>query len=178
MTRGKSCLGHAAALAAVLVTVGLAHAGVSKKVQAKFKGQILISDEALPDAAADDAATIKLYQEMRKNEIQGSVRDDVASWQFHQTAFLPRAPGVGDLSLDFYRVDGNKRIYVADVGLVVDPGLTIVSGSVSISEDDNVTRGTTYEVVLSGKVGGKEVKFARTTLTLKAGKPPARRAGK
>jgi hypothetical protein len=176
MTPGNSHRAGAA-LIAVLLAAAAAHAGVSKKVQAKFKGQILISDDALPDSAGDDAATIKTYQDLSKKELQGDVRDDVASWSFYQTAFLAKAPNVGELSLDFYRIDGNQRLYVADVGLVVDPGLTIVSGQVEISEDDNVTRGTTYEVVLSGKVGGKEVRFAKTILTLKAGKAPAKRAG-
>ena len=163
---------HRSHVAVVVGLVGLAlalvaHAGMSKKVQNKFKGRILISDEELPDGdSSDDAGTIRKFEKLHKTSVQSDKVDDVASWTFFYTAFLKTQPGSGGLTMDFHKTDKAKT-YVANSRLEVDSSLTIISGRLTIDENEGPNPGTAYDVIIRGKKGGKEIELARTRLTLK-----------
>jgi hypothetical protein len=145
--------------------VSTADADISKKVQAAFKGKLLISDAPLPDSAGDDKATIAAYNKAVIKEVKGEPGDEVTSWRFNFTAFLTKAPGKADLSLDFYNA---SKEYVANKRLTVTDGsLTVISGEISFDENDNVNPNTTYTLQLTGKVKGKEVVFASAMLSMK-----------
>ena len=147
--------------AALVLGLGAApaHADLSKKVIAAFKGKILVSDGPL-EPAGDDKATIAAFKKKSLTEVAGSPNgDEVQQWTFVYTAFL-KSSGATSLKLEFY--DGTK--YVADQALSgVDPKLTVLNGDVSLSEDDGLTKGKRYTLKLTGTVKGKEVVFATSS---------------
>jgi hypothetical protein len=156
------------AAAALVASAWVAHASVSKSVEKKFKGRILVTDEPLPMADGEsDGETIKLFEKLNKKAVQGAKGEEASSWTFHYTAFLKQPSGTSDLSLDFHKLDKDKT-YVANSRLSgVDPKLTIVTGMLTIDENEGPAAGTTYDLVLRAKKGSKEIELARTRVTLK-----------
>lgn len=155
------------ALALVLTAMGTAHADVSKKVQKTFRGDILITQGPLPEVVGEDAEVIGAYKKARARSLKHTENEGVAEWSFDYTAFLKKAPKVSSLSVDFYTADKDK-LYVANKGLMgVDPNGTILSGTLTINEDDGLNRGRTYLVKITGKVKGRDVTFAETKITMK-----------
>jgi hypothetical protein len=155
------------ALALVLTAIGTAHADVSKKVQKAFRGDILITQGPLPEVAGDDAEVISAYKKARAKSLKHTESDGVAEWSFDYTAFLKKQPKITSLSVDFYTADKDK-LYVANKGLMgIDPNLPILSGTLTINEDDGLNRGRTYLVKITGKVRGRDVTFAETKVTMK-----------
>ncbi|RMH42002.1 MAG: hypothetical protein D6689_09395, partial [Deltaproteobacteria bacterium] len=92
--------------------------------------------------------------------------DGVKAWTFYYTAFLKTAPKTDELSMDFHTAD-KKKAYVANKRLQVDRNLTVVTGRVTITEDDGPAAGRTYHVILRARRGNRDIDLARTTLTLK-----------
>jgi hypothetical protein len=150
-------------IALVASTLSLAGADVTPKVQKAFRGRILITPNGLPDARSTDDETIALFKKSNASKLEGTKNDDgVSQWSFQFTAFLKTAPKVTSLSFDFY-TDDKEKLYVANKGMMgVDPAMDIISGSLSINEDDGLVRGKRYIIKLTGKVKKKEVVFAET----------------
>ncbi len=144
------------------LTTSPAGADMSKKVIAAFKGKILVTKAPL-EMAGDDKTTIAHFKKQTLTEIKGAVGgDDVLTWNFVYTAFL-KGTGATSLKLEFY--DGTN--YSADKSLTgVDPKMTVLEGDIEITEDDNITKGKTYTIKLTGTVRGKEIVFATTTLKM------------
>lgn len=151
----------------VASALGLATADVTPKVQKAFRGTILITPDGLPDPRSTDAETIAAFKKAQAKSLKGTQNaEGVAEWSFQFTAFLKKAPKVSTLSIDFY-TDDKDKLYVANKGMMgVDPNMDILSGSVSISEDDGPVKGKRYIVKLTGKVKKKEVVFAETKIKL------------
>jgi hypothetical protein len=155
------------ALALVFTAIGTAHADLSKNVQKAFRGDILITDGPLPEVAGKDSDVIAAYKKARAKTLKHTKAEGVAEWSFDYTAFLKQAPKVTSLSVDFHTAD-KEKLYVANKGLMgVDPNLPILTGTLSITEDDGLNVGRTYIVKITGKVRGREVTFATTTVTMK-----------
>lgn len=155
------------ALAIVLLVSKPAHAKADP-VSKAFKGQIIISDDALPamdpDAPKD---TIRAYKKLKLATIEGNVVDGVATWQFHFTAFMKKKPKTGSLSIEFYTTD-KEKLFVADKRLTgADPNVQILASHITISEDENLNRGRTYDMRLIAKVGKKNVVLASTRVSTK-----------
>jgi hypothetical protein len=157
----------AAALGALALFASThASADVSKKIQAQFRGKILITAEELPDTdGMSDAESTKLLKKLDQSKLVGQPGGEVKAWTFYYTAFLKQPAGTRELSLDFHKTDKDKT-YAANSRLTVDPGLTIISGRLSIDENEGPNPGTTYDLVLRGKIKGREVELARTRVTL------------
>ena len=145
-----------------------AMAGKSGSVANTFKGQILISENELPDPDPEDTkGTIKLYRAQSLKVITGSVTDGVASWSFHFTAFMKSKPKTSSLTLEFY-TDDKEKLFVADKRLNgADPSLQILASTVNISEDENLNRGRKYVVKLVATTGKKTVILASTKIATK-----------
>ncbi len=150
----------------IALAIGLsatpAHADLSKKVIAAFKGKILVTKSPL-EMVGDDKTTIAHFKKETLTSITGqSGSDDVWTWNFVYTAFLNKT-GATSLTLEFY--DGAN--YSANKTLTgVDPKMTVLEGDVEITEDDNITKGKTYTLKLTGKIRGKEAVISTTTLKM------------
>lgn len=151
---------------AVLLGLGLAapdaHADLSKKVIAAFKGKVLVTDGPLA-SAGDDKATIAHFKKKHLTTVTGSMNgNDVMEWTFNYTAFLSKT-GLTTLKLEFH--DGDR--YAADQTLTgVDPKGSVIEGDITINEDDGLNKGKKYTLKLVGTLKGKEVTVATTQITM------------
>ena len=148
--------------AAAVLAGGIASADVSSKaVIGAFRGQLVISKDELPDGK-NDKDTIAKIKGARLTELVGTpTGEDVTSWHFHYTAFLNKT-GAKTLKMEFYR-DG--KTYSADKRLdSVDPKSAVLTGDISIDENEGLAKGKSYVIKLSTD---NNVVVASTPLTFK-----------
>jgi hypothetical protein len=149
----------AAVLAATLaVSAQPVFADVSRSVISAFRGQLVITKDDLPEGK-NDKDTISKIKAAQLKSIEGTPKGDVTGWNFHYTAFLTKA-GATTLKVNFL----NGKQLSADQTLDgVDPKSAVLSGDISIDEDEGLAKGKTYTVEL---LSGSSV-VAKTTLTMK-----------
>ena len=151
---------NAVVVAAVVVFAGgAASADLSKGVIASFRGQLIISKGELPEGK-NDKDTITKIRAANVKELESTSNGEVAVWSFHYAAFLTKT-GASALKIEFWR-DGKQ--YSADKRLEgVDPKSSVLTGEITIDEDENITKGKSYLVKL---VAGDSV-LASTTVLMK-----------
>jgi hypothetical protein len=146
-----------AAVLAVAFAAGTAFA-MSNNVISAFRGQMVISDGDLPEGK-NDHDTINKIKAANKKELTGEQKGDVTAWFFHYTAFLS-SKGATHLKMQFMK-DGKLS---ADKQLDgVDPKSSVLTGDITIDEDEGLAKGKTYTVEL---LNGSNV-VAKTTVTFK-----------
>lgn len=149
----------AVAVACVVALSTPSFADMTRGVIAAFKGQLIISKGELPSGKNDKDTISKIKKEQLK-EITGQTSEDVTSWYFSYTAFLS-ATGSKNLKMEFTK--GGKL--AADKQLDgIDPKSGVLTGEISINEDEGLAKGNKYEITLSTP-GGKVV--AKTSLLMK-----------
>ncbi|MBA3392361.1 MAG: hypothetical protein H0T89_06940 [Deltaproteobacteria bacterium] len=148
-------------VAALLIGVrGAAYADMSKTVISAFRGQLVVSKQELPEGKNDKDTIAKIKKE-KLTQLVGEAQEEVTYWNFHYTAFLSKT-GSSKLKLEFY-ADGKR--FVADKTLDgIDPKSSVLSGDISINEDEGLAKGKTYVVKL---VAGKNTVVATTSLLMK-----------
>lgn len=159
MTRRR--LLNAVVFAAVVVlTGGVASADISKGVIAALRGQLIVTKGGdLPEGKTDQE-TIGKIKAARLTELKGEPNGEVKMWTFNYAAFLNKT-GASSLKLEFWR-DGKS--YAADKNLSgVDPKSAVLTGEISIDEDENISPGHSYTLKL---VAGTTL-LATTTLMMK-----------
>ncbi|MBS1122161.1 MAG: hypothetical protein H6Q90_4389 [Deltaproteobacteria bacterium] len=150
----------AALVVTLLFAGGIASADLSKGVIGAFHGQLVVSKAELSEGKTDKDTIAKIKSE-KLSELVGTANEDVTSWTFHYTAFLTK-PGASTLKMEFYR-DGKQ--YAADKRLDgIDPKSAVLSGDISISEDEGLAKGKTYVIKLTSD---KNVVVAQTTIVMK-----------
>lgn len=144
------------------------HAKKANKVHQAFKGKILVSDDALPAVDPENpGATIREYKKLAITTVKGDVVDGVASWNFHFMAFMKKKPNSSNLTLKFFTTD-KEKLFVADKRLTgADPSVQLLTSTIRISEDENLNRGSTYDMKLVVPGGKTEVVLASVRLTMK-----------
>jgi hypothetical protein len=150
----------AAALAvAFLIALGTpAFADMSKPVISAFKGQLVVSKGELP-VGKNDKDTIQKIKKEQLREITGTKTEDVTSWYFSYTAFLSKT-GAKNLKMEFLK---NGKL-AADKQLDgIDPKSGVLTGEISINEDEGLAKGNTYQIQLVTS-GGAVV--SKTTLKM------------
>jgi hypothetical protein len=149
----------AAVLAAVVAAGGVANADLSRGVISSFRGQLVISKDELPEGKTDKD-TITKINGVRLKTLEGAKNDDVVFWHFHYTAFLNKT-GSTTLKLEFLKEDGKLS---ADQRLEgVDAKSGVLSGDISINEDEGLAAGKTYTVQL---INASNSVVATTKLTM------------
>ncbi|MSP63887.1 MAG: hypothetical protein EXR72_26790 [Myxococcales bacterium] len=90
-------------------------------------------------------------------------------WHFFFVAYLKKAPGPGELNIVFYDLAEKKRVLgdAIAVALQAPPNAKTLASEVSISSEEGIKAGKTYEVLIARAVKGKDDIFARTTVELK-----------
>lgn len=150
-------LTSAAVLAVAAVASGSAYA-LSTSVISAFHGQLVISKDELPEGK-NDHDTIAKIRAVSLKELAGEPHGDVTGWTFHYTAFLSRT---GATTLKMWFLKGDQL--AADKTLDgIDPKSKVLTGDITVDEDEGVTKGKTYTVEL---VSGN-TPVSKTTLTLK-----------
>lgn len=149
----------ALAVAFVVATTTVSFADMTKGVISAFRGQLVISKGELP-SGKNDKDTIAKIKKQRLTEITGETSEDVTSWYFSYTAFLTKT-GAKDLKMEFMK--GGKL--AADKRLDgIDPKSSVLTGEISINEDEGLAKGNTYQIQLVNSSGSI---VAKTTLTMK-----------
>lgn len=160
--RSHRSISVAALVAATVGWSGIAAADLSRAVTAAFRGELVITKGELPEGKNDKDTIAKIKTE-RLKELAGEAKGDIMAWHFHYTAFLTKA-GATRLKMEFYTNDRDKK-FVADNRLDgVDPKLTVLSGDISIDEDEGLSKGKPYIIKL---VTDKNVVVASTPLMMK-----------
>jgi len=156
----RRLMSSAVVVAIALVAGGIASADMSRGVIGAFKGQLVISKAELSEGKNDKDTIAKIRSE-KLTELTGEAKDDVTYWDFHYTAFLTKT-GATQLKMEFYR-DGKQ--YAADKSLDgIDPKSAVLSGSISINEDEGLAKGKSYVIKLTTD---KNVVVSTTTLVMK-----------
>ena len=147
------------AVAFVVATTTASFADMSKSVISAFKGQVVVSKGELPVGKNDKDTITKIKKEQLK-EVTGTASDDVTSWYFSYTAFLSQT-GAKNLKMEFLK--GGKL--AADKQLDgIDPKSGVLTGEITINEDEGLAKGNTYQIQLLNS-GGAVV--AKATLLMK-----------
>jgi hypothetical protein len=143
------------------VAGGIASADISSRnVIATFKGQLVISKAELSEGKNEKDTIAKIKAE-KLTELKGEVHNDVQQWNFYYTAFITKA-GNSSLKMEFWR-DGKQ--YAADKRLDgIDPKSAVLTGSITIDEDEGLSKGKSYLIKL---VGPGDSVVASTTLMMK-----------
>jgi hypothetical protein len=153
--RTMSAAVFAVALAAAAQPV---FADVSRTVISAFHGQLVVTKDDLPEGK-NDKDTIAKIKAAQLKSLEGTPKGDVTGWNFHYTAFLTKT-GATHLKLEF--LNGEKL--AADQQLDgVDAKSSVLTGDISIDEDEGLAKGKTYTVQV---MNGSSV-VAKTTLTMK-----------
>jgi hypothetical protein len=157
-------LSAAVVVAAAIGWGGVATADMSRNVIAAFRGELVITKSELPEGKTEKDTIAKIKTE-RLKEVSGEDKSDVMYWHFHYTAFLTK-PGATQLTMDFWVNDNSKeKKLAANVRLDgVDPKITVLSGDISINEEDGLSKGKPYLIKL---VNEKDVVVASTPLLMK-----------
>jgi hemoglobin len=145
-------------------TFGVASADeYSAAVQTAYKGKLVISkDEVEPGKT--DKQTVDKLKAGSLSAITGEIAADVTQWHFHYAAFLSRT-GATSLKIEFVTDDAGHRL-AADKQLEgLDPKSSVITGDITIDEDEGVAVGKTYVVEV---VAGHGDVVAKTTITFSA----------
>lgn len=157
-----------AAVAALLCVSAPASADLSRGVITAFRGQLIVSKDELPDgkggadgndAKADKEAIAKI-KGVHLKELTGTKNEDLTYWHFHYTAFLTKT-GNSALKLEFLK---NGKLAANQSLNGIDTKSPVLSGDVSINEDEGIAKGNTYTVQL---LTANNAVVAKTTLTMK-----------
>ena len=158
MTR-RHLLNAVVVVAVAILAGGVASADISKGVIASLRGQLIVHKGDLPEGKSDKD-TITKIKASKLSEVKGEQNGDVKQWTFQYAAFLNKA-GASTVKLEFW-LDGKK--YAADKSLSgVDPKSELLTGEISIDEDENISPGKSYTLKL---VSGSTL-LATTTLVMK-----------
>ena len=150
---------HVLVFAVSAMVSSFAYGGISNGVISNFHGQIVITKDELPEGKSDKDSVMKIHA-VELKELSGTKAADITAWHFHYTAFLT-AKGETDLKMEFI-VDDKDRHYSADKAIQgVDPKSSVLSGDISIDEDEGLAKGKTYIVEL---VTPKDVVVAKTSV--------------
>lgn len=146
------------ALTTLVCASDVAFADLSKNVITSFRGQLVISKDELPEGK-DDKDTIAKIKTVQLKDVAGKKNEELTSWHFHYTAFLTKT-GNASLRLEFLR-DGKLAANQQLDG--IDTKSAVLSGDVSINEDEGIAKGKKYTVQL---LTPSNAVVAKTTLTM------------
>lgn len=145
---------------AALGSLGLAHAGENESHLAHLDGQILITQQPLPNAASPERQ-IEFFETHRQDVITADEHDE-GRWTFRYMAFMTETPRTGELTLELRRAEDDE--WITSTRLFASPRLTILSGRASVSADSGVQVGEPYKVALVARRDGERVVLAETRL--------------
>jgi len=131
---------------------------------ARLRGQILVSDEPLPELT-DEAKMADVLKSWQKPVLEKG--KEASGWSFHMVSFPTHKPGVSQVSLLFYDVSGAKRAYLTRRDITCDPAATILASDVDVSTEDGIKPGMKIELALAKFTGGRETDLAKGRLTFK-----------
>lgn len=153
-----------AVLATAIVVGASAHvasAEMSKAVISSLRGKLIITKGDLPEGK-NDKDTIAKIKAANLTSLEGETRDDVTYWHFSYGAFLSKT-GATTMKMEFYK-DNGKQLSADKMLDGIDPKSGLLTGEISINEDEGLAKGKTYTIKL---VTSSNAVVASTKLTMK-----------
>jgi hypothetical protein len=149
-------------LAALLAGGAVVRAELSDPVIAAFRGKIILSRGPIPEgtSAKETIARLKAAQ---LRELTGATSPDGAVWRFHYTAF-PGKPIDGGLKVRYISGEKDHRFAAESMVLVIDPKSGVLSGDLTINENQGLERGKAYVIQF---VNDKDEIVAKTSAVFK-----------
>jgi hypothetical protein len=135
----------------VLALAGAARAELSDAVVAAYRGKIIVSKAAVAPGATDKDTIAKL-KAAQLTALTGQPTDDGQTWRFHYTAFLKKTGNVG-LKLRFVSGEKDGRLAVELPVPIPDVEDPVLSGDLSVSESQGLSRGKAYLLQLANDKG-------------------------
>ena len=132
--------------------------------EGQMTGQIICSDQPLPDPSGNTAAWFK---ELKKANKTTFTKDENGNWTVHFLAFMKGAAGSDKVNVVFYDITKGKPDQVHYIEFNVTAAQKTLKSVFKLNTDDPVKAGNKYDVRLTKVVNGKEVVLARTTLNFK-----------
>lgn len=123
-------------------------------------GSLVITKEATDTSQPDWEATLK------RNQIE-TLHKGVDGWKIFLLAYLNKAAGSDEVNLVFYDLTGGGREQVNHFPIGTRANAKIITSEVQISAEQGFKADHKYQVLITRIIGGKEVVYAKTTLTLK-----------
>jgi hypothetical protein len=134
------------------------------RAEAQLSGQIITTDQTIPDPGENTAAWVKELKKLNKTTF---TKDENGNWTVHFLAFMKGAAGGDKLNIVFYDITKGKPDQVHYIEFNVTAAQKTLKSMFRLNADDPVKAGNKYDVRLTKVVNGKEVVLARTTLTFK-----------
>jgi hypothetical protein len=131
-------------VAAYLAAAAVAHAALSDAVVAAFRGKIVLSRGPIPEGASDKETIAKL-KAAQLRELGSTTGPDGAVWRFHYTAF-PKKLGDGGLKVQYISGEKDQRFAAESTIPVIDPQSGVLSGDLSMNENQGLSRGKAYVI--------------------------------
>jgi len=132
--------------------------------EGQLTGQIICSDQPLPDPSGSWAEYTKSLKKLHKSTF---TKDENGNWTVHFLAFMKGAAGGDKLNIVFYDITKGKPDQVHYIEFNVTATQKTLKSVFKLNADDPVKAGNKYDVRLTKVVNAKEVILARTTLTFK-----------
>ena len=132
--------------------------------EGQLNGQIICSDQPLPDPSGNSAGWIKDLKKANKTTF---TKDENGNWTVHFLAFMKSAAGSDKVNFVFYDITKGKPDQVHYVEFNVTAAQKTLKSVFKLNADDPIKAGNKYDVRLTKVVGGKEVILSRTTLSFK-----------
>ena len=153
----RSLVGVAALLvAASTLAPRLAHAGPVFP-----GGTLVITKEPVDTGSAD------WEKQLKKTQVD-TLTKVVDAWKVFLVAYLNKSAGADEVNLVFYDITAPKqREQVNAFPVATKANAKIIASSIDISPEQGFKAGNKYQVLVTRLIGGKEVIYARTTLSLK-----------
>lgn len=154
-----------AALSLVVASLGAAHAKASKLL-AKYRGQLILAAESF-QVSDDDDAMLTQVKGKAKTELAGKDGggDEGMVWDFAFLGVLKAKPGATKATLAFIDAKSGTQATYKELSCAADQ--EIIAADLTISENDGLTKGKTYDIVLTVSKGGKDVVLAKGKATFK-----------
>lgn len=145
-------------VAALCLSTGIA---LAVPAAAAPRGVLYVTDRTVDTRAPNFEKTL------RKENKAALTKNGSGVWEINYVAFLNK-PAPGDnLNVVFYDVSNPKHEAANAFPIAVGAKAHIVAGKLSVSPEDNLQAGKTYNVLVTQLKNGKEIVFAKTKLELK-----------
>jgi hypothetical protein len=141
----------------VAVALALALPGIAS---AQASGSIAISAEQPDTSSAGWEKTIK------KNSTS-TLKGANDQWQMFFVAFLNKAAGSKEVNIVFYDEAEKKHEPTNAFPITTQPSAKILVSNVTFNAEQGFKAGHTYKVMVTRLIGGHEVQYAGSKVTLK-----------
>ena len=146
-------------LRSLIIALGGALAVAAPALAGPPGGSLFITDHEVNTTLPD-------WEKRLPKEAKDTLVKQVDGWKIFLVAYLNKVAGSTEVNLVFYDVTGGKREQVNAFPVATKASAKILASSIEISEEQGFKAGHKYQVLVTRLIGGKEVVYARTVLTL------------